>query len=230
MVDVLFRVPDEALRAKVPVALFTLGGLLAGITGNGIDLLVSLILLVASGFFAVASYYYWLRPISLWTVIAWAIAIGLISTILSEMSSILTSFIDALLFQIFLFPTVDLFSSTFGIIAGVLIAAYVTYLTAYVLFTKTLAFRLNGSVFEAILTIAIASWMLIIFIFEPIINLLEPVLTATGAQIIWAIVQTALSTILLLSALAAFRRDASLREMVDSDASSEPSGETATDV
>ncbi|MCL2746319.1 MAG: hypothetical protein FWE48_04425, partial [Coriobacteriia bacterium] len=114
----------------------------------------------------------------------------------------------------FTFPFAESLASLITVPIYILILAYAAYLAAYVLTTKTLIFRWNSSVYEVVLTVAILVWAVSTFMVEYSLDLLRPVLAPSVILAAWAVAGAILQTLMLLSALAAFRRDASIQETV----------------
>lgn len=212
MVDVLSRVPSEISHAKRPVSLYISGMLLLGLSAIPelyfIPGVIGSVLLVAS-------FYYWMRPISVWTALAWLIAVRVIVGILGITNALLGSVLVNTFWIIpFTFPFAESLASLITVPIYILILAYAAYLAAYVLTTKTLIFRWNSSVYEVVLTVAILVWAVSTFMVEYSLDLLRPVLAPSVILAAWAVAGAILQTLMLLSALAAFRRDASIQETV----------------
>jgi len=163
----------------------------------------------------VTSFYYWMRPISVWTALAWLIAVRVIVGILGIANALLGSVLVSAFWIIpFAFPFAESLTSLITVPIFISVSAYAAYLPAYVLTTKTLAFRWNGSVYEVVLTVAILVWVVSTFIVEYILSFLQPVLAPSVILVAWAVAGAILQTLMLLSALAAFRRDTSIQEAV----------------
>jgi len=224
MVDVFLRVPDEFLRAKLPVTLLAAGVLITGlgilfsvrfgiIPFSDFELIAGFGSSVLGAALVMASFYYWVRPISVWRVIGWVIGINVIMGILNIARFFLSYFASSLVWAIpffhYLATPVAMVLST---ITSILIAIYITYLIAHILTTKTFTFRLNKPVLEVIFTIVVTFWMFVLA-FEFSISIFEFILTPFGLDLISVILRGALQILALLCALAAFSRYAALQKM-----------------
>jgi len=214
---VLQDVPDIVKENKLPVAFYAIGTFLIGLSQVALDASSHAglhgLLFVATLFFLMGlllvtlSIYDWVKPVSFWLVVAWLIGLQLIGGIIGVAFAIAASPLaifaalagNAELAAILTVPIVAiglLFSS-----------ATVAYLTAYVITTSSLSLYLSKRVAKVVFVLAIA--MTLAAIAEGVLLLLvahvAPI-AAMAVTSVGALVTAILMTLLIVAAVAAFKR------------------------